>query len=148
MLRCIDSTTSHTVYKVSKKHLYFSRPLSSRLQLLQRDVRILCKLLPSVLWQNVRPLLPATFVRLHAPIYRGSFCHEPANWLSMPAGGGKAIAQTLASARAVSKQLAKDVSHNGRIHGYPLCLWLFLTGHDNLTKDRMFLLSYWGRSRS
>lgn len=59
----------------------------------------------------------------------------------MPAG--EAIAQTLTSARTVSKQLAKEVSHNGRIHDCPLGLRLFLTGHDNLIKDRMFPLSYW-----
>lgn len=29
-----------------------------------------------------------------------------------------------------------------------LCLRLFLTGHDNLAKDRMFLLAIGGRSRS
>lgn len=108
------TTKPHTVYKVSKKHLYFPRPLTSHLQLRQRDVRILCKFFPPILGQDVRPLLPATLVCLHAPIYRG-FVHEPANWLPMrPAG--EAIAQTLTSTRTVPKQLAKEVSYNGRVH--------------------------------
>lgn len=68
----------------------------------------------------MRPLLPATFVRLHAAINGRSRGIAAQSWnrVESIADG---IEPALAALGPMSKELAKQLRNNGRVHSCGLC---------------------------
>lgn len=123
-----------TLDKVSQQHLDFARTLRSLPELLHGNIWVFRKLLAAVLGQYMRPLLPATFILLHPAVNgRSRGVTTSIEVVVVVAASGcctssmalaEAVAQrcrsgqtALASPRPLSKELPKQLCHNGRVHG-------------------------------